>query len=103
MGTNWFMPALVNNSPGESGSSEADGTIVWPVLGEEIEEGLADLGGGHWKLGMTSKRHAEGAAKLFPVWREVKRSRSGQRVARRGEQRRSKIPRAPSVRDRLPI
>jgi hypothetical protein len=24
------MPALVKSSPGESGSNEADGTIVWP-------------------------------------------------------------------------
>jgi hypothetical protein len=29
-GTNWFMPALVKSSPGESGSSDADGTIVCP-------------------------------------------------------------------------
>jgi len=28
IGTNWFMPALVNSRPGESGMSEADGTIV---------------------------------------------------------------------------
>ncbi len=30
IGTNWFIPALVKSSPGESGSSEEDGTIVWP-------------------------------------------------------------------------
>src|ERR1043165_3249931 len=30
MGTNWFMPAFVNSRPGESGSSDDDGTIVCP-------------------------------------------------------------------------
>jgi hypothetical protein len=30
MGTNWFMPALVKSSPGESGRRDDDGTIVWP-------------------------------------------------------------------------
>jgi hypothetical protein len=30
MGTNWFMPALVKRSPGESGRSDDEGTIVWP-------------------------------------------------------------------------
>src|SRR4051812_18959027 len=30
IGTNWFMPAFVKSSPGESGSSDDDGTIVWP-------------------------------------------------------------------------
>src|SRR5439155_11381527 len=28
MGTNWFMPALVNSKFGESGMSELDGTMV---------------------------------------------------------------------------
>src|SRR5580658_7249112 len=28
IGTNWFMPALVNNRFGESGISELDGTMV---------------------------------------------------------------------------
>src|SRR5574344_2376172 len=28
MGTNWFMPALVKSSPGESGSREEEGTTV---------------------------------------------------------------------------
>src|SRR3954467_11213377 len=30
IGTNWFMPAFVNSSPGESGSNDDDGTIVCP-------------------------------------------------------------------------
>ena len=30
IGTNWFMPALVKSSPGESGMSEAEGTSVCP-------------------------------------------------------------------------
>src|SRR3954462_10100935 len=30
VGTNWFMPAFVKSSPGESGKSDDEGTIVWP-------------------------------------------------------------------------
>src|SRR5215213_11459425 len=30
IGTNWFIPAFVNSSPGESGRSEDDGAIVCP-------------------------------------------------------------------------
>jgi len=30
IGTNWFIPALVNRSPGESGRSEDDGTTECP-------------------------------------------------------------------------
>jgi hypothetical protein len=30
IGTNWFMPALVNSRPGESGISDEDGVIVCP-------------------------------------------------------------------------
>src|SRR5471032_2403265 len=35
MGTNWFMPALVKSRPGESGMSDADGTIVWPCAAKK--------------------------------------------------------------------
>ena len=35
IGTNWFIPALVKSSPGESGSNDDDGTIVWPWLAKK--------------------------------------------------------------------
>jgi hypothetical protein len=35
MGTNWFIPAFVKRSPGESGSSDDDGTIVCPRLAKK--------------------------------------------------------------------
>src|SRR3954465_14179233 len=35
IGTNWFMPAFVKSRPGESGSSDDDGTIVWPCLAKK--------------------------------------------------------------------
>src|SRR5690606_19320370 len=52
MGTNWFMPALVKSSPGESGRSEDDGTIVcfcwwkksrkdWRICAEVMGRGKA--------------------------------------------------------------
>jgi hypothetical protein len=30
VGTDWFIPGFVERSPGESGMSDDDGTIVWP-------------------------------------------------------------------------
>ena len=42
------MPALVNSSVGSlPGTSELDGTTVWPCSPEEFEEGGAQLGAGH--------------------------------------------------------
>ena len=39
------MPELVNSSVGSlPGTSELDGTIVWPLRAEELEECLADFG-----------------------------------------------------------
>jgi hypothetical protein len=35
IGTNWFIPAFVKSRPGESGSSDDDGTIVWPWLAKK--------------------------------------------------------------------
>src|SRR5690242_7115234 len=35
MGTNWFMPAFVKSNPGESGSNDDDGTIVWPCFAKK--------------------------------------------------------------------
>src|SRR3954469_1750247 len=35
IGTNWFMPAFVKSSPGESGNRDDDGTIVWPCLAKK--------------------------------------------------------------------
>src|SRR5471032_784105 len=35
MGTNWFMPAFVKSRPGESGSNDDDGTMVWPCAAKK--------------------------------------------------------------------
>src|SRR3954449_6110319 len=57
MGTNWFMPALVNSRFGESGSSDDEGTIVccfsrkksrkdWRIWALVIMAGGGGRGGG---------------------------------------------------------
>ena len=43
MGTNWFMPAFVNSSPGESGIKLEEGTMVCPFGFEEIQKRIVEF------------------------------------------------------------
>src|ERR1043166_1915615 len=66
IGTNWFMPAFVNNRLGESGKSEPDGTIVccfsrkkskndWRISAEVMATSTADAAVTQWLI--TGRGH----------------------------------------------
>ena len=75
-GLNGTMPATVNSTVGSCGIRLADGTSVWPRADEEVEEGVAELVGGHRGGIGTSQGTGRTSARRGPVIERRRRAAS---------------------------